>query len=403
MLYPSITICKKYSIEATLDFNTNETNITKFLTEIHKHTWKLDDQFYFFTHPGALNMSFPCTTGLGGRTPGKPCVFPINYFGIKHEKCFIFDTTIPACITKIGPRKEIFSYDQADLFGYCGSDCNGESLSQDSPYNLAQSKHKDLWVSNFYDLSSYENGYCHTYNPPIKSPPDFTNRLYFMMNNIPSNYKDYDIFLHEKGQFWPRSDMFTFGQSNAINLDENIEMEIIFSVKEIFNMNRANRPCEQSPNYSFTKCLQKFAKSETNCQVDLNEFDQDQDQNCTKENFLHYFDLLIQLKQIPISSLIKRSGCLQKCKTIQYPVETRLQKSNWTSNWTAEVYVQPKSNLVEHSTEYLFYDINDLLSSFGGNLGLFLGWSILSVLEGASFILCLCRHKCNDKSSSLPA
>ena len=223
-------------------------------------------------------------------------------------------------------------------------------------------------------------------------------RLYFMMNNIPSIYKDYEIFLHETGQFWPRSDMFTFGQSPAINLDENTEMEIIFSVKEIINMNRENRPCEQNPNYSFTKCLHHFAQSETNCRVDLNQFDQDQDQNCKNKNFRHYFNLLIELKQVPISTVIKRSGCLQKCKTAQFSVEIKEQKSNWTSNWTAEVYVQPKSNLIQYSTEYLFYDLTDLLSSFGGNLGLFLGWSILSVLEGFSFIICLCKLKCSKES-----
>ena len=144
--------------------------------EIDKKIWNLDNQIYFFTHPGVFNMSFPCTTTLGGRTPGKPCVFPIYYYGNNYENCFDIDTPVLACITRIGPSKTI-SYDsQADWFGYCRSECNGEMPAQDSPYNLAQAKNKNLWESTFYDLSSWENGYCHTYNPPIKSPPDFTNR-----------------------------------------------------------------------------------------------------------------------------------------------------------------------------------------------------------------------------------
>ncbi len=37
------------------------------------------------------------------------------------------------------------------------------------------------------------------------------------------------------------------------------------------------------------------------------------------------------------------------------------------------------SNVVEISSEYYEFDLNDLISSVGGNLGLFLGWSFLSI------------------------
>ena len=37
------------------------------------------------------------------------------------------------------------------------------------------------------------------------------------------------------------------------------------------------------------------------------------------------------------------------------------------SNWTSEVFIQPK-----FSTEYYSFDRIDLISSIGGNLGLFL-------------------------------
>ena len=31
---------------------------------------------------------------------------------------------------------------------------------------------------------------------------------------------------------------------------------------------------------------------------------------------------------------------------------------DWPANWTASVYLQPKSSLLEHSVEYLSYDPN---------------------------------------------
>ena len=77
IMYPSISICKKYAFE-TLVFETGEENIdiNHLVQSVQKHTWGLDQLFYFFTHPGSLNKSFPCTTTLGGTTPGRPCIFP---------------------------------------------------------------------------------------------------------------------------------------------------------------------------------------------------------------------------------------------------------------------------------------------------------------------------------------
>ena len=73
ILYPSITICYKYSFEKSL-FNFNDKNssekddhdISEFVYKtIKNHLWSLEDQIYFFTQPGVMNLTFPCTTTLG--------------------------------------------------------------------------------------------------------------------------------------------------------------------------------------------------------------------------------------------------------------------------------------------------------------------------------------------------
>ena len=105
---------------------------------------------------------------------------------MKQDNCFHMGTPSPACLTKTprgGNISEYLDHGQ-DNFGYCQANCSGEMPGPNSPYNLASSKHKQYWYSFFYDLSSYENGYCHTFNPPQKSVPSLENRLYFMINNI---------------------------------------------------------------------------------------------------------------------------------------------------------------------------------------------------------------------------
>ena len=94
-------------------------------------------------------------------------------------------TPDPACFTKVGTGNMIGmkgNKNFIDDFGYCNESCNGEILGPTSQYNLARKDKKELWNSDFYDLRSFENGLCHTYNPPDQSNSDFLNRMYFMIS-----------------------------------------------------------------------------------------------------------------------------------------------------------------------------------------------------------------------------
>ena len=201
---------------------------------INKYSYDVEKTFYFFTHPGIMNRTFPCTTQLGGRTPGRPCIFPVKYQnGASYDKCFLMDTPNPACLTKlIGNSTQDEEQPNYDMFGYCHPSCAGEMPAPESPYNLARGSITDVWQSYFYDLSSYDNGHCHTYSPPARTPPGSTSRLYFMLARLDSGYQDYDIFLHERDQFWPRSDMFSFGQSEPVSLPAGTELEAVFTMKD---------------------------------------------------------------------------------------------------------------------------------------------------------------------------
>ena len=397
-MYPSVSVCKKYAFDqASLDFEYyQDDGVNTFIEWLNYYSVSMEEQFYFFTLPGVENLTFPCTTTLGGMTPGRPCVFPIYWHGIRENKCFRMQTPNPACLTKTY-EDGYEAHNNADNFGYCHSNCSGELIGPKSPYNLAGLKHKQYWYSNFYDLSSYENGFCHTFNPPQKSVPGLENRMYFMINNVSADLSAYDIFLHENGQFWPRSDMFSIGQPEPVKVELNSDVEITFTIKEITSINSPIRPCIERDDYSFTKCVQKFAIKKTNCNIDYSAVGEDQQGSCSTENFLEYFKLLIRIKQSGLSDVIQESGCHPKCKVSQYSYETIYKKTDWTSNWTAEVYIQPKSSITEYSVEYYTFDRSDLIGNIGGNLGLFLGWSLLTFVEALTFVLFMCKMRNKKK------
>ena len=65
-----------------------------------------------------------------------------------------------------------------------------------------------------------------------------------------------------------------------------------------------------------------------------------------------------------------------------------------------KVFVEVGSNDVTIMEEYLVYDFNDIVSSVGGSLGLFLGFSCLEACRMASKMLSRKRKKANIKKNS---
>ena len=191
--------------------------------------------------------------------------------------------------------------------------------------------------------------------------------------------------------------MLSIGQPEPVQVEINSDVEIKFTVKKITIINSRARPCIERDDYSFTKCVQKFAIDRTNCNIDYFAVGKDQKEMCKTENFFEYFKLLIWIKQSRLSDVINESGCHPKCKMSHYSYETIHKKSHWTQNWTAEIYIQPKSSIIEYSSEYYTFDSSDLVGTIGGNLGLFLGWSLLTFVEVLTFIVCMLRVKDRKK------
>ena len=415
ILYPSITICYKYSFENDLFneiLNTTEPDdqdVSEFIHEtIKSHLWSLEDEIYFFTQPGVMNLTFPCTTTLGGLTPGRPCKFPVTYIywsgsgNATFTGCIrpsAMGTSKPGCFTRVYGNNTVDSNMATDdSWGYCPATCKGESTTSSSPYNLAKSRYKSLWKSDLYDFSLYSNSYCHTYDPPMTSRPDLLNRIYFSLQRPPNPEMSYipshDIFIHQKGQFWPRSDMISFGQPDPVTVSAFIlnldELELFFSVKEIHKISTEENPCKEDTEYSLTTCLREYALRKSKCQIDF--FGEEQNRSkdvCTKNGLKLYIKTLDYLKQEDISKIVKDSGCNPKCKTTQYSYEKSMKKVSWQTNGRSEVYIQAKSSVVKYLTENYSFDFNDLISSVGGNLGLFLGWSFLTLAEALGFIFVL--------------
>ena len=74
------------------------------------------------------------------------------------------------------------------------------------------------------------------------------------------------------------------------------------------------------------------------------------------------------------------TGCFLKCQKSKYEIAVESDKKIlWEIEWISEIVIQPSSSSREEVIEYLSYDLGDIIGDLGGYLGLFLGWSLLSV------------------------
>ena len=92
--------------------------------------------------------------------------------------------------------------------------------------------------------------------------------------------------------------------------------------------------------------------------------------------------------QNAIFKIINEAICPKPCSITQYSGELSLEgryedmigsSSNMTYIYSIK-YTYPSRNTTEISEEYLLYDDNTMVSTFGGTLGLFIGFSFSNVL-----------------------
>ena len=81
---------------------------------------------------------------------------------------------------------------------------------------------------------------------------------------------------------------------------------------------------------------------------------------------------------------------------------------DWKTDWMSSFYLMPKSGEVKHYVQKYEFGNSQLSADFGSYLGLYLGWSLLTISRdipaGLRWLLDMCKtwiNKCkrNDKEN----
>ena len=132
-------------------------------------------------------------------------------------------------------------------------------------------------------LRSWKGGHCFTYNPKGTHEPIFSNRIGLFLGhtdlfNQQNNFIHFNIYIHEKGQFWPR------GKFYPIKIQPN-EYKVLRFQKKKQASKMKNNNCNDNKEFSFTSCINNYIKNEVGCSLKLSN-KQDSYSKCLRKSQL---------------------------------------------------------------------------------------------------------------------
>ena len=91
-----------------------------------------------------------------------------------------------------------------------------------------------------------------------------------MANNSNTNdlTKGFEIYLHEKDQFWPGMEMEHIGQTKSLYIPTKTEVWGSFTAVRKINIAKKSAPCVKDPSYSYTRCMLTHLATTAGCHLD---------------------------------------------------------------------------------------------------------------------------------------
>ena len=91
-----------------------------------------------------------------------------------------------------------------------------------------------------------------------------------MANNSNTNdlTKGFEIYLHEKDQFWPGMEMEHIGQTKSLYIPTKTEVWGSFTAVRKINIAKKSAPCVTDPSYSYTRCMLTHLATTVGCHLD---------------------------------------------------------------------------------------------------------------------------------------
>ena len=155
---------------------------------------------------------------------------------------------------------------------------------------------------------------------------------------------------------------------------------------ERVSINKHHEICSNTPNYSFTSCVFTFIARTVGCQIPWIYTSLDHAETlpvcATKKQIIEYDDILASLEPLSGYALTNITKCPPRCTVRQFSFhKCKSEQVSWKREWSSAFYFGAERTEIRKEEEYWIFDSADTLNGIGGALGLFLGWSVLYLVN----------------------
>ena len=148
-------------------------------------------------------------------------------------------------------------------------------------------------------------------------------------------------------------------------------------------MDKEERRCETSEQYSFTACVKNSISRGIGCRLAWDSWSSPDIPECTKvEQLLQFEEEYEKVHVFSRTSLAEKTGCHPPCSYTEYQLAN--DPLVYEEVNPRLIILLSSSQVAKRSEEYI-YPIESFVSEFGGALGLFLGLSFMMIWETLEF------------------
>ena len=145
-------------------------------------------------------------------------------------------------------------------------------------------------------------------------------------------------------------------------------------------LNLDRSACNEDPAYSFTTCVKETLSQKIGCRLP---WDKKSDQNrrlCKSENeFKQFGQYHTTLSLAEFDDIVETIGCMKPCSYKEFKFVNSNPEEVPSSPGMVIFWPASKNTKIEE--EVLLYPFTSFLAEFGGALGLFLGFSFLTIWQ----------------------
>ena len=238
-----------------------------------------------------------------------------------------------------------------------------------------------FWIPDF---TWVRDGRCYTLNYSKNVADDYEKDIMMFGSTDPNKHQV--IYIHD-ASFFAISDnpkAFSMKRTKAMN---NTFLYIRISLVQHKLLNRPENACEEKLPYSFLSCIKNTFSKTVGCRLPWDRWSDQKQPLCTSlDQFRQFEELYGNISSSATEGVEKATGCKKPCQYYEYrtlgvPTPSSFPHNNVTS-YFGLWYVSTETVM---EVETWVYPWTSLVAEFGGTLGLFLGFSFMTVWDGAVF------------------